>query len=507
MRDYMKLENKFKIFMVFLILLLSIGSVSANEDADSSSLDISENGDIGLSDNIGTEDIGLDDSLSSVDEDVDLKLSTEENVIGLESSSSDKLGDPSKTLDDIQSLVDSANDGDTIFLSGQYVSSGKRVDINKSLTIDGKGLTTIDGKNAKYSSIFYSNLNNSKVIIKGINFVNACNHAISIHADSISVEDCVFSNNTDAISIGAHSSSIKNCVFNNNKDYGDIYGAAIYVHAVNSKILNCRFVNNSVDVYIDSSSSYGEGGAIYSECDYSEISNCSFISNSAAERGGAIYDVSNQSKIFNCVFKSNTARFWQEDFYNYGPGGAIYCTSKKAVISKCSFTSNRGRYGGAIYYNGTNCTVTSCVFNKNIASKGGAIYKPSKTSADKKRLKVNKCNFTANKASSGRDVLGGTCTNCIFNYIKIVSKNRTIKKSAKKLVLSAKLTKGKTLLKSKRVKFRFRGKTYIAKTNKRGIAKVTIKRKVLKKLKAGKKYTLKISYIKNSIKRTVKVRR
>lgn len=509
MRDYMKLENKFKIFIVFLILLLSIGSVSANEDADSDSLGLSENEDIGLSDNIGIGDIDLDDSLSSVDDKVDLELSAEENAIGLESSGSDKLGDPSKTLDEIQSLVDSANDGDTILLSGNYASSGKAVNISKSLTIDGQGTTTLDGKGAS-ACIFYTDLDSGKVIIKGITFTNAHDSALRAYStDSISIENCAFNKNSVAIWIeSANSASIKNCVFNNNQDtQGGTKGAAIHVESVNSKILNCKFVNNTVDIAVDLSMSYGEGGAIYAHCNNSEINNCSFTSNRAAQRGGAIYDDSNQSKILNCVFKSNTARYWMEDMYCYGAGGAIYCIAKKSTITKCTFTSNRGSNGGAVYYKGTDCTITSCSFNKNIASKGGAIYKYSKTSADKKRLKVNKCNFTANQASSGRDVLGGTCTNCIYNYIKLSSKNKTIKKSAKKLVLSVKLTKGKTLLKSKKIKFRFRGKNYIAKTNKKGIAKVTIKRSVLKKLKAGKKYTVKISYSKYSIKRTVKVKR
>ena len=74
------------------------------------------------------------------------------------------------------------------------------------------------------------------------------------------------------------------------------------------------------------------------------------------------------------------------------------------------------------------------------------------------------------------------------------------------VLLSVKLTKGKTLLKGQRVKVIFRGRTYIAKTNYKGIARVTIKRAVIKKLKAGKKYAVKFTYSKYSIKRVVKVR-
>ena len=53
----------------------------------------------------------------------------------------------------------------------------------------------------------------------------------------------------------------------------------------------------------------------------------------------------------------------------------------------------------------------------------------------------------------------------------------------------------------------FKGKTYKVKTNSKGIAKLTIKGKVLKKLKIGKKITYKASYLKDTRKRVVKVKR
>ncbi len=87
-------------------------------------------------------------------------------------------------------------------------------------------------------------------------------------------------------------------------------------------------------------------------------------------------------------------------------------------------------------------------------------------------------------------------------------KKAKVRKNAGKLVLKASLNKvdGK-YLKGKKIKFKFKGKTYKAKTNSKGLAKVTIKRKVLKKLKAGKKITYKAIYRKDIAKRTVKVKR
>ena len=43
--------------------------------------------------------------------------------------------------------------------------------------------------------------------------------------------------------------------------------------------------------------------------------------------------------------------------------------------------------------------------------------------------------------------------------------------------------------------------------NKKGIAQVTIKKSVIKKLKAGKKYPVKVSYIKDAVKASVIVKK
>ena len=86
-------------------------------------------------------------------------------------------------------------------------------------------------------------------------------------------------------------------------------------------------------------------------------------------------------------------------------------------------------------------------------------------------------------------------------------KKVAVKKSAKKLVLSATLTAGKTPLKSKKITFIFNGAKYTKKTNSKGIAKLTIKSGMLKKLKVKKKITYKAYYGKDLVSRSVKVQR
>lgn len=91
--------------------------------------------------------------------------------------------------------------------------------------------------------------------------------------------------------------------------------------------------------------------------------------------------------------------------------------------------------------------------------------------------------------------------------IKLTLKKVKVKKSAKKLVLRATLKINGKAVKGKKIIFKFKGKKYKAKTNKKGVAKVTIKKKVLKKLKVGKKVKYQATYGKVTKKYTVKVKR
>ena len=105
--------------------------------------------------------------------------------------------------------------------------------------------------------------------------------------------------------------------------------------------------------------------------------------------------------------------------------------------------------------------------------------------------------------------ISGASTTKTLKVKHVVSlKKVSVKKSAKKLVLTVSLAKvnGK-FLKSKKVTFKFNGKKYTAKTNKKGVAKVTVKQNVLKKLKVGKKVTYQATYLKDTVKQSVKVKK
>ena len=87
--------------------------------------------------------------------------------------------------------------------------------------------------------------------------------------------------------------------------------------------------------------------------------------------------------------------------------------------------------------------------------------------------------------------------------IKNILKTSNIsKKKAKKIKFSAtlKISKGKAIA-GKKITFKFKGKTYSAKTNKKGIATIT-----LKNLKVGK-YSITSKYGSCTIKNTIKIKK
>lgn len=104
---------------------------------------------------------------------------------------------------------------------------------------------------------------------------------------------------------------------------------------------------------------------------------------------------------------------------------------------------------------------------------------------------------------------GTTVKNTIkVKYTLKAKKTVKVKKTAKKLVLKATLkwSNGKAIV-GKKITFKFKGKIYTVKTNKKGLAKVIIKKKVLKKLKKGKTYKANIIYKNETVTTKVKVKK
>ena len=135
----------------------------------------------------------------------------------------------------------------------------------------------------------------------------------------------------------------------------------------------------------------------------------------------------------------------------------------------------------------------------------GKTFKTLYTSKGVAKFKVDNApgTYKMTITSLGKSVTKTLTVNHIVSLQSV-----TVKRSAKKLVLSANLGKvNNKYLKNKWVTFKFNGKTYKAKTNSKGVAKVTVKSNVLKKLKVGKKVTYQATYLKDTVKKTAKIKK
>ena len=183
-----------------------------------------------------------------------------------------------------------------------------------------------------------------------------------------------------------------------------------------------------------------------------------------------------------------------------------------AILYKPKITNNKAVK--MFYYDGSKYTVRVWGTDGKVVGAGEVVT--FKINGKTKKVKTNKNGYASLKITDLPKTYTITATyktakvsNKVAVKQILTSKNVNVKKSAKKLVLSATLKKVKgKYLKGKVIKFKFLGKTYKVKTNKKGVAKLTIKnKKVLNKLKAGKKYAVKITYVKDTISKKVTVKK
>ena len=113
-------------------------------------------------------------------------------------------------------------------------------------------------------------------------------------------------------------------------------------------------------------------------------------------------------------------------------------------------------------------------------------------------------NTSSKEITNNKSVSDKTNTNTVKS---LVLKKIKIKRSASKLTLSATLKINKKAIRGKVITFKFNGKTFKAKTNSKGIAKVTVKKSYFKKIKLGKKVKYQAQYGKIRVTKTAKVTR
>ena len=307
---------RLKTFFAFsiLVLILTIGAVSANEN--------------------------ITDIAQSSDNDI-LENAVEGN-----------------TFADIQKAVNNAKANDVIELNGTYTTSGSEIKINKNLVFEGVNNATLDGK--KVSGIFKTSCENYIITLKNINFINAKNNVFADedHYNSkgkLIIDNCNFTDNMGGEygAINCCNCIVTNSNFKNNSakgfdDGADVVSWAGAISASNCSVTNCLFEKNSA---------LNEGGAINSYYIYAD--NCNFIGNTARYSGGAIEG--REITVKNSNFTSNSV--------TKGSGGAI-CGDGR--IENCNFNKNTATHrAGAI---DGSVTVINSIFTENTANYAGAIH-------------------------------------------------------------------------------------------------------------------------------------
>ena len=376
-----------------------------------------------------------------------------------------------------------------------------------NLTVDGQGHTVNANNKARVFNIKADN-----VVLKNINIINgnAPSHGGAIYWEGLNgtVANCLFKDCSSPNSGGAilfrHAARIENSRFTGNRayfggginfddeseivacifedNYARYLGGGVYT-LKQSNIVNSRFRDNEA----------GDGGGIYLEST-GTIDNTVFEKNNAIGYGGAI---TNEDKIIvkNSQFMENTARF----------AGAIYFKGS-GHVEKSGFCENSAETGGAISIYSNNIGIVSSEFKYNAANNGSSLY------INGKNIRIENISFTNNQSDFESEI----CTisqNTVFNNLTFhnitqppknrtadsdTSKNETKKdtpavktKTSKKTSITAKskkfkskaktkkyavfLKSGNTPLKNKRIYLKVKGKTYSAKTNKKGKAIFKIK--------------------------------
>ena len=268
----------------------------------------------------------------------------------INASDSNKLSiGKNEYLQEVSSLetkIVNAKNNDMISLNpGTY--KVHNIYLTKNITIQGKGNPRdiiIDGE--QKSSIFLIRSGDVHVTFKNMTFINGLTEnfggAISIETGHVTVDNCIFINNTALNNTNAGGISnygtkynrgyllVNNSLFINN--HADHDGGAITTCYANSYIYNCVFINNSA---------HRDGGAIrVSVYGYGDVQDCIFMFNHADEWGGAYYSWSGTSDIKRCIFLNNTAGT---------NGGAVMASGDLNLQESIIMNNDGGETGGSFY--------------------------------------------------------------------------------------------------------------------------------------------------------------
>ncbi len=403
---------------------------------------------------------------------------TDDNSYNHDNNDSNVVVSPTKSFTDLNNQINDLNKSE-IILENDYVNQKEdtsdyvygvteELHINRSVCIDGQG-HTIDGNNIReIFSIWVSNVTLKNIIFKNANGVNS---AISCFAPDITFINCTFINNhagfcSGAIWGGASNIDIINSTFINNSCGNLDYGSAISFKNC-GRIINSTFTDNYI--YTNDEEKYA--GIYYSDITFNVVN----VSISYVVNDKKISSVVSFSEKYNIIIINST--------FTNTPAHEIHYNKYLFYI-----------LGNDTENNATNNNSTMEP-NNNTDTENMTTIIENNTASD---IGTNNSNNITKSTKSAQQSLPLNS-----KVISLVLKSVKVKKSAKKLVLQVVLKQESKVLNDKKITFIFNGKKYVAKTNIKGIAKITIKKNILKKLKVGKKVKYQVSYGKNVSKKTL----
>lgn len=377
-----------------------------------------------------TDDGELDTQLNVEEENEEIRMDGDSLPVGSEDNTGtvyvstqgndSNSGTSDKQVKSISKAIELASKPDNtahqiIIEEGNYTEYN--LEITSQLEIISQGKVIIDGN---HKNTILTIDTPDEVKISGITFKNGYDKAIMITDAKVTIDNCIFVNNTSdyggAIYWNANDGVLSNSYFtlnrarigsavlwgtndeddlkqrgknglivnttfdnndNANTNAGGCMGVAIYSDSV--KLVNCNFTNSvgkydtiggslliqgkyvTVDNCLFKNNTMDQAPAIQIYGDFAEIINCEFINNTVSNEGraGAIDVQSNNIKIYNNTFAGNGG----ETCHN---GGAITVyTFEDGVknITNNRFINNSAVFGGAIFLNGG---ATSYVYDELI---------------------------------------------------------------------------------------------------------------------------------------------
>ena len=474
----MIISKPFLISLLFICLMFTSLGVDINQ---AYAVELNESGEIGL-------DVDVGDKLENSQENGILENTNENELMLEDTGQNDVLQAKSHSLNggtfsDIQKVINSASSGDTIKLSGNFISTGgDTISLSKKLTFTSSSQATFDGKNK--TVIFKITSGGAQSTFKNLKFINGYTDnrggAISLSAKFVTFDNCVFENNYAKLTSGAIQTpykaetslglTIKNCNFT--KNGAGIAAGAVGAFSHDFKITKCIFDSNyikgpeavcggAVQIGLDTEPSYG----VVRDCIFknnivitsdgsghagagcvrngSSYYNCVFINNTADHGGALTYHAS--GNLNNCTLINNTANVFggavsilldYQDFMdlnitnsifkgNKAPlGGAVKLDGFNIKIEKSTFDDNyASKYGGAVNIEANNVKIINSDFNRNIANiDGGAVFiKGEDTTVKNSKFIANEAIPDVTKLDDG---LGGAI---YINSTKALAQNNVFK--------------------------------------------------------------------------------